>query len=133
MKTRMTRTSLLANLATDKPKGCALIYRYIVEHTQSNYKQIATGLKMPVPTVLGRINDLMYIHQLIKITGVKDNLQLYSERQNADPLNIRPKSQAEILAEKLEALRQYCRITQRRVNEIHNEYIASKLQTKLEI
>jgi len=133
MKTRMTRTSLLANLATDKPKGCALIYRYIVEHTQSNYKQIATGLKMPVPTVLGRINDLMYIHQLIKITGISNNMQLYSERNETDPLNIRPKSQAEILTEKLEAVRQHCRLTERHVNEIYQNYILSKLQIKMKL
>jgi len=99
------------------------------ELTAKNISLI-TGIRLE--SVNGRINEMLYKYQTVKIVGTNDGCHVYRLRMPSDPLNHRPKSQAEILAEKLEAVRKHCRLTEREVNEIHNEFILSKLQTKME-
>ena len=98
----MSATSLLANASTDKPTGCARVFRYIFENPGCNYKQIASALRMPAATVTGRVNELMYDLQYIRIVTVVDNMQLYRVRAAGEPLNHRSKSPAEVLQDKLD-------------------------------
>jgi hypothetical protein len=93
---RMTATSLIANATTDKPTKAALIYRYICENKAANYKQIASALHTSIATVTARINDLLYIHQQIKVSFIRDNMAHYTVREATDPENKRPLSDAEI-------------------------------------
>ena len=118
MKTRMKPESLLANASTDKPKGCSIVYRCIHERPYITYSEIskATGLK--IPTVVGRLNDLMYLHKLIVPDGTHNGKALYRVRRSDEPEAQRPKSQAEILQEKLDAVCYHYGITEAQLNEI---------------
>jgi predicted transcriptional regulator len=96
MSKRMTATSLLANARTDKPTKRALIFRYLHENKQANYKEIATALHIQINTVTGRINEMLYKHQEIRVCGIVDNMHVYCVRLETDPENKRPLSDAEI-------------------------------------
>lgn len=124
----MKATSLLANASTDKPTGCAMVFQYIYEHPGSSYTDIAAGLRMPVPTVCGRVNELMYEHQVIRPITVVNNMTLYRVRAESDPLNVRPKSEAEVLKDKLDAVMYEFGITEQQVSEAHRKLIELRLQ-----
>ena len=128
MKTRMKATSLLANSMTDKPTGCAKVLRCIYDHPGVSYIDIAGYCKMKVPTVCGRINDLLYVHQLIRPITTVNNLTLYRVRAESDPLNVRPKSEAEILKDKLDAVMYEFNITEQQVSEAYRKLIELRLQ-----
>jgi len=131
MRNRMSATSLLANASTDKPTGCARVFRYIFENPGCNYKQIASALRMPAATVTGRVNELMYDLQYIRIVTVVDNMQLYRVRAAGEPLNHRSKSPAEVLQDKLDAVCVAYGIEPERLHELYMSHIESKLQLKL--
>ena len=124
----MKATSLLANAMTDKPTGCARVFNYIFCNPGSHYIDISDRLKMPIPTVCGRINDLLYVHQVIRPVTVVNNLTLYRVRAESDPLNVRPKSEAEVLKDKLDAVMMEFGITEQQVSEAWHKLIELRLQ-----
>ena len=54
-------------------------------------KKIASELRIPINKVTGRINELMYQHQSIKVVGVESpKMQnIYAIRKESDPVNTR--------------------------------------------
>lgn len=92
----MKPESLIANASTDKPKGCSIVFRCITERPYISYAEIskATGLK--IPTVVARLNDLLYIHQVIVQDGSCNGSALYRPRMD-EPAAQRPESKVERL------------------------------------
>jgi DNA-binding Lrp family transcriptional regulator len=84
-----------------------------------------------------RLTDL-YNAQWIKITGtyIAPNgrvRNLYKLRMPGDPLNIIPKSENDILKEKIEALKWYYGFEAKAVEDLYRKYVEHTMQLKLEI
>ena len=90
MKTRMNENSIKSFTENDFNTNRFEVYLFIKESEKPvNYIEVAKGLNMPIPTVVGRINDLLYDYQLIKPAIVKDNRNHYVCRSTNDKYNIR--------------------------------------------
>jgi hypothetical protein len=106
MKTRMNQNSIKTFENIERPTKAYIIYAYIKEVNEPiSYIKLANDLKMPVPTVVGRLNELMYDYQLIKVGLVRNNINHYVLRQNTDKFNLRDESNT---------------VTRKRVIEIHD-------------
>jgi hypothetical protein len=122
MKTKMKTTSLEANHKTKKTTGCE----------NFTYTEIAEITQMKVPTVVARINDLMYWHQKIKIVGFKTEngytKAIYGIRLKSDPLNVSPVSEFEKNKLKLQEIKEYCE----RINKTSFRAVSMKILEILE-
>ncbi len=54
-----------------------------------SYDEISKITEIKVPTVVARINELMYKHQLIKVGRIVNHKNYYVVRKKNDPPNIR--------------------------------------------
>jgi hypothetical protein len=103
----MKKTSLDAYFEFESihdDKHVKRIYDCIKYRTNSTYTEIVYWTGITLPTVVGRINDLLYRWQRIKVTGEKGGKSTYSIRNSGEPLNIRPQSLHEQLLSKIEKL-----------------------------
>ena len=70
-------------------------------------KQLAHFSNLPINTVVGRINELMYdkqaikIYRVMKIGSKKQNVNVYTVRSKNDPPNVRKKTYKELYEELL--------------------------------
>lgn len=117
-RNRMSHLSLIANAKTDKPMGCSIVYDYIIHHPKCTYREISEGTGLPVNIVAGRINDLLYIHEVIKPDGVRNDMSLYRLRYADEAPARRPKSQAEQLMDKINAIQAYLGLTDQQLQAI---------------
>ena len=93
MKTRMNQNSIKTFENIERPTKAYIIYAYIKEVNEPiSYIKLANDLKMPVPTVVGRLNELMYDYQLIKVGLIRNNINHYVLRQPTDKFNDRDES-----------------------------------------
>ena len=131
MKTKMQPTSLEANLKTKKPTGCEKII-FALNHNNFTYTELADTLRMKVPTVVARINDLMYLHQKIKIVGFKKEngytKAVYGIRLKGDKMNVSLVSEFEKNKLKLQEIKDYCE----RINKTSFRAISMKILEILE-
>ena len=121
-KNRISETSLAANERV-KPKkenqrGIIEAALKRAEGYPMNAKFIAAKTGLRLESVNGRINEMLYKYQTVKIVSVINDCQGYALRLEADPLNVRPKSQAEILSEKIKAIQSYLGLSDAKLNEI---------------
>lgn len=117
-RNRMSHLSLIANAKTDKPMGCSIVYDYIIHHPKSTYREISEGTGLPVNIVAGRLNDLLYVHEVIRPDGVRNDMSLYRLRYADEPAAQRPKSLAEQLQDKLNAIQLYLGIDNVKMAEL---------------
>lgn len=54
-----------------------------------SYSDIVKITRLKIPTVVARINELMYDHQLICVTYVRDNKNYYRIRRYDEPFNVK--------------------------------------------
>lgn len=93
MKTRINQNSIKTFENIERPTKAYIIYAYIKEICEPiSYIKLANDLKMPIPTVVGRLNELMYDYQLIKVGLVRNNINHYILRQPTDRFNSRDES-----------------------------------------
>ncbi len=105
MKTRMNKNSLNAYRQLRPTSKAFIIFELIKANPQGlNYVEIAEKLQMKLPTVVGRLNELMYDYQLIKVAKVVKDVSYYVAREPDDPTNKRPES----LKERLQKMIDQC-------------------------
>lgn len=93
MKTRMSQNSIKTFENIERPTKAYIIYAYIKEINEPiSYIKLANDLEMPIPTVVGRLNELMYDYQLIKVAVTRNNINQYVIRQQTDKFNNRDES-----------------------------------------
>ena len=92
MKTRVTETSLSAYQKVDKPTGKQKILEALKNRGASTYSEIVFYTGMKLPSVVGRINELMYDDQAIVKSGEKNGKTLYKLMGDNDMPEFRPVS-----------------------------------------
>ena len=104
MKKRMTKTSVDAFIKSDRKTGCKKVYNALQLRGASTYSELVfyTGLK--VLTVLGRINQLRYEHELVVADGERNGKTVYRLRKECEPADVMPKSKIEQLIDEIEML-----------------------------
>lgn len=123
MKTRIKAESLLALAATDRPTGAARVYSCIVGNPSCTYTFISQVTGLRIPTVVGRLNDLMYLHECIIADGTYNNKALYRPRRRDEPAMVRPKSLAEQLQEQINEIKRFFNLSDADYdNIIHKRY-----------
>ena len=131
MRTKIKATSLEANHKTKKTTGCEKIL-FALSCKNFTYTEIADITQMKVPTVVARINDLMYWHQKIKIVSFKTEngyaKAVYGIRLKSDPLNVSPVSEFEKNKLKLQEIKEYCE----RINTTSFRAVSMKILEILE-
>ena len=141
MKTKMSANSLYAyQLLKD-----SLINKYdVIINAMAIYENVALDSYKIAELINGVNGDIkprlteMYEKQIIKIVGNymaknKRVRRLYMLRKKRDPLNIIPKSDNDILKEKIEALKWYYGFETKAVEDVYRKYVEHTMQLKLEI
>lgn len=91
MKTNVTETSLFA-YETIKPelrKRQQEVFNAIDRLEYATAKDVSKFLHLPINSITGRINELLYDKQMIKIDGFDFKQRIYSVRKEGEPLNVR--------------------------------------------
>lgn len=102
----MSQNSIRTFENIERPTKAYIIYAYIKEVNEPiSYIELAHDLKMPIPTVVGRLNELLYDYQLIKVGLVRNNINHYVLRQSTDKINNRDESNT---------------VTRKRISDIYN-------------
>jgi len=141
MKTKMSANSLSAWEALqatlgEKHSEVIRVMRNDPLRELDSY-QIADRIRQSNGDTKPRLTEL-YNAQWIKITGtyIAPNgrvRNLYKLRMPGDPLNIIPKSENDILKEKIEALKWYYGFEAKAVEDLYRKYVEHTMQLKLEI
>jgi len=85
------KTSLFAydTIKHDLNRRQQQVYDAIERLEYATAKDVSKFLQLPINSITGRINELLYIKQSIKIDDVHFNQNIYSIRLESDPLNKR--------------------------------------------
>jgi hypothetical protein len=123
----------------------SLINKYdVIINAMAIYENVALDSYKIAELINGVNGDIkprlteMYEKQIIKIVGNymaknKRVRRLYMLRKKSDPLNIIPKSDNDILKEKIEALKWYYGFETKAVEDVYRKYVEHTMQLKLEI